>query len=670
MVGLLAATLLPLGAGSSVAQTGAECRRFAETGKDVCGRFLEYWSANGGLPQQGLPLSGTMQERSDTDGKTYTVQYFERAVFEAHPQNAKPYDVLLSLLGTMRFREKYPSGRASGVVAGQGQPGTCAATHDDSDNDSGRFFSPLTPERQVVGRGLVLTGRVLSSANCAPIAGVRLEMRPEVNNDHPASQHAALYTDAEGRYRLESDFPHHIHMKVSAHGFRQIFTNLYHTMPGKAVDTFDIVLVPDPTCRRFTETGQALCGAFLDYWQRNGALPQQGFPISGEFIERSDLNGKEYKVQYFERAVFEAHPDNRPPYDVLLSQLGTFRYNRKHGAGESGTLRETGSMTTARACHSATVLRDGRVLVAGGMERNDVFRASTEIYDPATRTFRPGGNLLEARACHAAVPLDSGRVLILGGSNNQWLGSTEIYDPATGRSLAGPTMAVRRGDVTATRLTDGRILVAGGYDGTRYASAEIYDPATNRFTPTGSMMQPRSGQTATLLRDGRVLLAGGTGVDKGAVAHAELYDPRTGRFTSTGSLSGPRRKHGAALLPDGKVLIIGGSDSRDWRGRYSSTELYDPDTGRFSPASAMANSRFKMGDATVTLRDGRVFVGGGSTQAEVYDPKAARFSALRGSVDADRFFSSAALLPDGGVLIAGGYSYDIEATAKAWVVEP
>jgi hypothetical protein len=84
---------------------------FPETGKTVSGRFLEYWKQNGGLAQQGYPLSDPFQEKSDLDGKTYTVQYFERAVFESHPENPKPYDVLLSQLGTFRYKQKYPSGK-------------------------------------------------------------------------------------------------------------------------------------------------------------------------------------------------------------------------------------------------------------------------------------------------------------------------------------------------------------------------------------------------------------------------------------------------------------------------------------------------------------------------------------------------------------------------------
>jgi hypothetical protein len=85
--------------------------------------------------------------------------------------------------------------------------------------------------------------------------------------------------------------------------------------------------------RTFPETGKTVKGLFLEYWEQHGGLAQQGFPISDEFVEQSDLDGKTYTVQYFERAVFEHHPENNPPYDVLLSQLGTFQYQSKYPNG-------------------------------------------------------------------------------------------------------------------------------------------------------------------------------------------------------------------------------------------------------------------------------------------------------------------------------------------------
>lgn len=108
----LGAALQPLSLVIAPPQAGAQagCQTFPQTGKQICGRFLDYWTRNGALAQQGLPLSGEFQEKSDLNGQTYTVQYFERAVFEKHPENAAPYDVLLSQLGTFQFKAKYPNG--------------------------------------------------------------------------------------------------------------------------------------------------------------------------------------------------------------------------------------------------------------------------------------------------------------------------------------------------------------------------------------------------------------------------------------------------------------------------------------------------------------------------------------------------------------------------------
>ncbi len=114
VLGLVLATLFqPFAALRSFAQT-AGCQTFPETGKTVCGRFLEYWQKNGGLAQQGYPMSGPFTEVSELNGQTYTVQYFERSVFELHPENQPPNDVLLSQLGAFQFKRKYPNGEPSG----------------------------------------------------------------------------------------------------------------------------------------------------------------------------------------------------------------------------------------------------------------------------------------------------------------------------------------------------------------------------------------------------------------------------------------------------------------------------------------------------------------------------------------------------------------------------
>jgi hypothetical protein len=189
----------------------ADCMAFQETGKSVCGKFLAYWKAHGAVAQQGFPISGEFREVSDIDGKPYTVQYFERAVFELHPEKQAPYDVLLSLLGSMAYKQRYPNGAQE-----------------------------LPPD-----------------------------MRAEAGITFP-------------------------------------------------------------------ETGKTVRGVFLTYWQKNGGLAQQGFPLTNLIMEKSALDGKEYVVQYFERAVFELHPQEVAPYNVLLSQLGTLRFKQKYPNGVGG----------------------------------------------------------------------------------------------------------------------------------------------------------------------------------------------------------------------------------------------------------------------------------------------------------------------------------------------
>ncbi|HMA35193.1 MAG TPA: sialidase family protein, partial [Chloroflexia bacterium] len=173
---------------------------FPQTGHNLGNTFLPYWQAHGGLAQLGYPLTDELAQVAATDGRIYMTQYFERAVFERHPENASPYDVLLSLLGVDAYHQHY---------------GAAGAPH-----------------------------QHVSTANP----------------------------------------------------------------------------------RTFPQTGHTLGGVFRAYWESHGGLAQQGYPISDEFTEVSALNGQPYTVQYFQRAVFEYHPENAgTPYAVLLSQLGTFQ---------------------------------------------------------------------------------------------------------------------------------------------------------------------------------------------------------------------------------------------------------------------------------------------------------------------------------------------------------
>jgi hypothetical protein len=336
-----------------------------------------------------------------------------------------------------------------------------------------------------------------------------------------------------------------------------------------------------------------------------------------------------------------------------------------------GTFTATAAMAT-RYYHTATLLHDGRVLIVGGCCTSSLVAPSVplntaELYDPKTGKSTPAGSMASGRMYQTATLLTDGRVLIAGGENeNGTLASTEIYDPATNRFTAGALMGYARYSQTATLLQDGRVLMTGGATG--LSSAEIYDPtkvkwapaglnavpasaspspgATPTAKPSGYMNSWRSGQTATLLPDGRVLIVGGQTLPQSA----DIYDPKIDRFTPTGYTNVDRFNHTATLLPppDGRVLIVGGSTEP------GSAETYDYRTGEFTPTGFLIGSRTNQ--IATLLSDGRVLIVGGfpsDTSGEVYNPKTGIFNRTN-LMTTPRTSCTATLLEDGSVLIDGG----------------
>lgn len=329
-------------------------------------------------------------------------------------------------------------------------------------------------------------------------------------------------------------------------------------------------------------------------------------------------------------------------------------------------------MAVPRAAHTATLLPSGHVLVAGGCTVEscelDEPGATTELFDPSTSRFNPGPQLGAPRVGHVAALLADGSVLIAGG----WLPSgvtatAERYDAARGAFLPAGTMTTPRGSPTATRLGDGRVLLAGGSaDGRVLRSAELYVPRTGRFARTGALAVARGAHVAVALRDGRVLVIGGSD-GRRVLASTELYDPRLGRFVPGPALVTARHKHAAVVLRDGSVLVVGGSNERDGSGRYATAELWRPGWPRFRSTGRMADRRFKLADGVARLPDGRVLVAGGARRLELYDPRKRSFAGA-GRIGAELSFSTATLLRDGRVLVAGGYDERITISSTAWIV--
>jgi hypothetical protein len=303
---------------------------------------------------------------------------------------------------------------------------------------------------------------------------------------------------------------------------------------------------------------------------------------------------------------------------------------------------------------------------------------SFDLFDTVTGKFARGGQMRIAREFHTATLLGDGTVLIAGGS--ECYATAELYDPVSGQSHATGSMTALRSGHTATLLNDGRVLVTGGSTlaNGAVASAEIYDPASATFNPTGNMSVARYGHTATLLANGKVLIAGGatdngaqTVISVDAVASAEIYDPQSGSFTLTGAMGTARVEHTATLLDDGSVLVAGGASSAP----LATTELYDPQSGRFAPAVSMATPR--SAQTATKLPDGKVLIVGGMAVANLYvgdvstptagmyDPAGAGSFSLAGTMADSRFWHGATLLRDGRVLVAGGAQDDSDAIPRA-----
>jgi len=275
-------------------------------------------------------------------------------------------------------------------------------------------------------------------------------------------------------------------------------------------------------------------------------------------------------------------------------------------------------------------LADGRLLVVdayGGAPPDDPLNdiAPSELYDPSRDVWMQTGGMLVPPAGSVTLLAD-GRVLSAGGMDwhvERPLARAEIYDPVTGTWSATDTLSITRFLHVAIRLRDDRVLMAGGYGDptlTSVASAEIFDPTTARFEAAASMHVARASGKAVLLDDGRVLVAGGDA--RGAVTGAEIFDPRDGTWRETGSMRDARSLFSLTLLSDGRVLAVGGADRRTRR--FDTAEVWSPTTEEWTSAGCMRDARST--HRAALLPSGEVIVVGGFAgllslrTVEIYTP--------------------------------------------------
>jgi Kelch motif/Galactose oxidase, central domain len=333
----------------------------------------------------------------------------------------------------------------------------------------------------------------------------------------------------------------------------------------------------------------------------------------------------------------------------------------------------TGTMKTARSSHSATLLRDGKVLVAGGEvgpidPNTETTRSSSaELYDPKTGTWSPTGSMRRARAGHTALPLVNGNVLVLGGDGLQV--TAELYNPDTGTWSSTTGLTGQRPGFAATLLRDGKVLVTGGGE---QASAAVYDPAAQNWTQVANMGTPRRSHAATLLDGGLVLVAGGiNNVHTAGLDTAEVYDPASDTWSATGSMARSREtedgpRHQQLLLQNRQVLAVGGGGRT---GALDAAERYHESTGSWSGASSTRVAR-EQGHTLTPLSYGRILLVGGRgdagtiAEAELYDPAANAWTVVARSTT-PRLAHTATNLSDGRVLVAGGRGAKLEVLANA-----
>ncbi len=337
------------------------------------------------------------------------------------------------------------------------------------------------------------------------------------------------------------------------------------------------------------------------------------------------------------------------------------------------------SMSTARQLHTATTLPSGQILIAGGSNGSSIL-ATSELFTPGDQTasnptaptFTLTGSLRDTRQLHTATLLLNGRVLVAGGASTNAvstgpIASAEIYYPDTGVWVPTSSMSYTRQHHTATILPDGNVLVLGGYGKSiacpacapsYLTSAEIYYSTSGVWqTLPNPMPTMRANHTATLLQDGRVLVVGGE--DASHVLNTyTLYDWQSGLWTS-GILPASVRHHSATLLQDGEVLVSGGDDG-NWEQGYS--WMYNPAlntwvTAGTLPVPVQSHTAILLPNGSVLVAGGAVLQSGGTPKmtTQIFSPMFG-WTLWGGGFSTARAYHTMTMAQDGTLYALGGYN--------------
>jgi hypothetical protein len=381
----------------------------------------------------------------------------------------------------------------------------------------------------------------------------------------PFTATAAFALTLPGRYlnriRLLADAPiaQTNHLAAALPGGRALVmggnTSLSVLVPDSTISQ-----VFDPATERFSRGPELRLSAQAQLDTSIAPLANGGFLLVG-----TGINGTVGAFQTVATQVFDAveqtftrvgNAVTRDTFDRTVTPLADGGVLLTGGQGQTiapvssadrfdantGQWRAAGQMVHGRKGHTATLLHDGRVLIAGGLTccqvpnpSPDFFTGSAEIYDPASGELTETGSMAAARASHAAALLPDGRVLISGGSGSDSDPaplSTEIYDPRTGLFTSAGNLSAARDSHSAVTLTDGRVLVIGGEVPPTLAgrvdvgvpSTELFDPVANRWGPGPALNPAFSAATVTLLGSGKVLVFGGQDVGGFPQSAAALFE--------------------------------------------------------------------------------------------------------------------------------------------------